>query len=561
VTTASASSASSVPSVVSARYPSFAAVLGQCDRALDFARRQFGITDWRPLQAEAVAAAFANRDALVVMGTGCGKSLCFQVPALMRTGLTVVVSPLLALMKDQIDALSGHGFPVAAMNSGTHHRADDEMARFAVQGRLRMLYVSPERCLRPDFIDLLDRCRPRLNAFVIDEAHCISQWGFDFRKAYASLGSLRVLHPDVPIHAYTATATPRVREQIMRSLGFHLPPCQGGTQGGPSDQNRDREGADDVNDQGPKATRHEGSIANRQSSISNSSGATALEQCPIMLVGPFDRPELFLRVYAGRRTDRDLIDEVRELQAKHGHALSHVPSGIVYCITRAETERVAELLRDAGVAAEAYHAGLDVSVRAQIQSRFLNSAFNIPHSSDASPLAKGGSRGVDVVVATIAFGMGIHKPDVRFVIHWGMCSSVDIYHQEIGRAGRDGRPADCVTFWHDQDYFAWRDLFESAEQGGGPPITDGKMDALSDIEAYCAIKYRDGGLPRCRHAWLREYFAPPPLPRGDQGGSPLSSPRGDPEGSLRPMPTGDERELGPPSACSACDVCVGASHA
>ena len=462
--------------------------LQRCARALDFARRHFGIADWRPLQAEAVAADLAGRDSLVVMGTGCGKSLCFQVPALLRSGLTVVVSPLIALMKDQIDGLQARGFPVATIHSHVHHRFESDIAGLAIEGRLRMLYVSPERAVRPDFIDVLVRS-PRLDAFVIDEAHCISQWGCDFRPAYATLGQLRVRFPKVPIHAFTATATPRVREQIMRSLGFYLPPLQGGIEGGK------REPRDSSRATPP---------------CSEPTGATALEQCDtIILIGSFDRPELHLAVHAGRRTDRDLIDEVRELQAKHGHGLDRTPSGIVYCITRAETERVAEFLRDAGLGASAYHAGLDGMDRTLVQDHFLSGEL--------------------VVVATIAFGMGINKPDVRFVIHWGMPSSVDIYHQEIGRAGRDGHCADCVMFWHDQDYFTWRDLFESVESTGGPPVTDGKMDALSDMESFCQITQYDQKLPRCRHAWLREYFM----------GEPSTSVRAD-----------------SPERCSACDVCV-----
>ncbi len=528
--------------------------------SLAFARRQFGISDWRPLQAEAIAAAFAGRDSLVVMGTGSGKSLCYQVPALMNSGLTVVVSPLIALMKDQVDRLQSLAFPVAALNSTVHHRAESDILRAATTGRLRMLYVSPERCVRPDFLDAMTRAKDHLAAFVIDEAHCISQWGHDFRKAYASLGQLRVLFPKVPIHAFTATATPRVREQIMQSLGFHAVEPR-------DEQSRPGE---------PRAS------ARAAPSDFPSSLRGSLPPCPvaslpsslppIILIGEFDRPNLFLRVHCGKRTDRDLVDEVRELQAKHGHGLSHTPSGIIYCITRAETERVANLLREEGFSADAYHAGLDDAQRSAVHDAFLvapSLRASLPPCPDASlPSSLRASsppcpvaslpRCLDVVVATIAFGMGIDKADVRFLIHWGMPSSPDVYHQEIGRAGRDGKPADCVMFHGDQDYVAWRDIFEMQEQGGGPPITDGKMDALADMESYCGCSQLDVDRPACRHAWLRHYFnAPLHLPRGDTEGSsePRTSVRAAPSvpSSLRDSVASSPGYTAP---CSVCDNCM-----
>jgi len=352
--------------------------------------------------------------------------------------MTLVISPLIALMKDQIDGLQKKGLPAATLNSTVHHRAEHEVFHSAIEGRLRLLYVSPERAVQPAFLTFLSKIHAagRLMSVVIDEAHCIAQWGHDFRPAYRSLGSLRVMFPDVPIHCFTATARAQVREQIVQMLGLRN---------------------------------------------------------PAVLVGGFDRPELALAVHCGRRVDRDVVDEVAELSAKHGHGLAHAPSGIVYCITRAETERIAELLRDSGVRAAAYHAGMDDRDRTMVQERFLC------NSADPDEPC------VDVAVATIAFGMGINKPDVRFVIHWGMPSCLEVYHQEIGRAARDGKPADCVMFADPRaDADQWRLLFEagSQEKGcvGSGCIPPGKLTALCAMQEFAEIEIV------CRHDALCEYF-------------------------------------------------------
>jgi ATP-dependent DNA helicase RecQ len=449
----------SSPSCLAASLP------GCLDRALALARDTFGIETWRPLQAQAIGAHLAGRDSVVVQGTGCGKSLCFQVPAMMGKGCTLVVSPLIALMQDQIHSLQCRGVRAATLNSMVNHRFESAIMDDAAKGGYRLLYVSPERATQPAFITYLLRLHRagRLDAIVIDEAHCIAQWGHDFRPAYARLGCLRVMFPDVSMHGFTATARPEVRAQIIQSLGLriahdhgHPPPLPVG--------------------EGP--------------------GEGHAPGC--LLVGPFDRPELYLAVHCGRRVDRDLVDEVRELQAKHGSGLPHPASGIVYCITRAETQRCAEMLRDAGIRADYYHGDAPDEHRKSVQQRFLCSS-----PDPAEPC-------VDVVVATVAFGMGINMPDVRFVVHWGMPSCLEVYHQEIGRAARDGRPADCVMFADPRaDGDQWRFLFEAPGPDGVAPtiIPEGKLAALRAAQNFA----ENGSL--CRHDHLDAYFRQSPVIR------------------------------------------------
>lgn len=419
----------SSPSCLAASLP------GCLDRTLEFARLNFGITAWRPLQARAIEADLVGLDSLVIQGTGCGKSLCFQVPAMMRSGLTLVVSPLIALMKNQIDELRARGLPAETLNSTVHHRDHADIMQRCTNGSVRMLYVSPELASQPSFLTFLCNVHRagRLQSIVVDEAHCIAQWGHDFRPAYGRLGALRVMFPDVPMHCFTATARPEVREQIISALQLRN---------------------------------------------------------PAVLVGAFTRPELHLAVHCGRRVDRDLVDEVRELSAKHGSGLPHAPSGIVYCITKAETERIAEILRDSGVRADYYHGDADDKHRENAQERFLCSS---PDPTDPC---------IDVVVATVAFGMGINKPDVRFVVHWGLPSCLEVYHQEIGRAARDGKPADCVMFTEPRaDGDAWRAIFEMESQGSGQGgyISPGKIAALKAMQQFAETV-------DCRHAVLARYF-------------------------------------------------------
>jgi ATP-dependent DNA helicase RecQ len=391
----------------------------------DVLSRYWGYTTFRPLQREAMDAILGGRDSLVVLPTGGGKSLCFQAPALLRGGVALVVSPLISLMKDQVDTLVANGVAAACYNSAL---AADERASVAAglrERRFSLVYVSPERLAgegSDGFLAMLGR-----PAFIaIDEAHCISQWGHDFRPEYRQLGAVRQRFPGVSLHAFTATATARVRHDIVAQL--------------------------------------------------------ALEH-PIELVGSFDRPNLVYRVLPRASLKRQL----QEILGRHrGEA------GIVYCSSRREVDALAEWLRDSGVRARPYHAGLDDAERHRNQDAFLN--------EDA-----------DVVVATVAFGMGIDRSDVRFVVHAGAPQSLEHYQQESGRAGRDGLAAECVLIYSGADFLKWRLMLERNGE-----LTPARRDLLRDMERYAASV-------GCRHARLVRYFG----------------------------------EAYPRHGCGACDYCLG----
>ena len=393
----------------------------------DVLARYWGYADFRPLQPEAIDAVLAGRDSVVVLPTGGGKSLCFQAPALVRDGLAVVVSPLISLMKDQVDTLVGNGVAAACFNSSL--TADEKTAVLSGirERRYRLLYVSPERLVGDGndwFISML--AASGVSFVAIDEAHCISQWGHDFRPEYRQLARLRGILPGVSLHAFTATATARVRRDIAEQLGL-----------------RD----------------------------------------PLELVGSFDRANLTYRVLARS----GLKQQLTEILGRHrGEA------GIVYCTSRREVDSLAEWLTAEGVRALPYHAGLDDSQRHRNQDAFLNEE-------------------IDVVVATVAFGMGIDRSDVRFVVHAGAPRSLEHYQQESGRAGRDGLDAECVLIYSGADFLKWRVMLESAGE-----LTDAARATLRDMERYAA------GV-RCRHRHLVEYFG--------------------------------ERYTKDP--CGACDVCLG----
>ena len=372
--------------------------------------RYWGYTSFRPLQREAMDAVLEGRDSLLVLPTGGGKSICFQAPALVKDGLAVVVSPLISLMKDQVDTLVGNGVPSACFHSSL---TSDEKARVTSgirDGRFRLLYVAPERLVGDggeSFTGLVGR-RP-VSFVAVDEAHCISQWGHDFRPEYRQLAQLRDRWPDISLHAYTATATERVRRDIVSQMGL-----------------RD----------------------------------------PLLLVGSFDRPNLVYRVLA-RST---LKKQLQEILARHkGH------SGIVYCQSRREVDALASWLSENGSRAVPYHAGLDDAMRHRHQDQFLN-------------------EDVDIVVATVAFGMGIDRSDVRFVVHAGAPQSLEHYQQEAGRAGRDGLEAECVLVYSGGDFARWRAMFE---QNG--EWSDAKRTLLRDMERYAASV-------GCRHRRLVAYF-------------------------------------------------------
>jgi len=357
-----------------------------------------------------MAAVMADRDSLLVLPTGGGKSLCFQAPAIAREGLAIVVSPLISLMKDQVDTLVGNGVSAAYYNSGMSSEARAEVTRGIRDGRYRMLYVAPERLVGDGgegFLKLLES-KP-VSFIAVDEAHCISQWGHDFRTEYRQLARLRERWPSVSMHAYTATATGRVRKDIIAQLGL-------------------RDAAE--------------------------------------MVGSFDRPNLVYRVLARATLKAQILDV---LERHRGQA------GIIYCTSRKEVDSLSQWLNDTGWRSRPYHAGLPDDERSRNQDAFLNEE-------------------VDLVVATVAFGMGIDRSDVRFVIHSGAPQSLEHYQQESGRAGRDGLEAECVLIASGADFLKWRMMLEKNGE-----MSDARRTLLRDMERYAASV-------GCRHKRLVGYF-------------------------------------------------------
>ena len=371
-------------------------------------KRYFGYDQFRPGQEEIISNALAGRHGLVVMPTGHGKSLCYQLPALTMGGVTLVISPLIALMKDQVDSLRANGIPAEFLNSTLDNATAAAVERKAQAGGVSLLYAAPERVSMPGFRRFLHTLDLRLIA--IDEAHCISEWGHDFRPDYRALAELRDLFPQTPIMALTATATERVQQDIVEQL--------------------------------------------------------RLNDCRRFVSG-FDRPNLTYRVEPAAGSWDALLGLLEERSGQ---------SAIVYCFSRKDTEELAARLTGHGHPAVAYHAGLNADTRRLTQERFIDGE-------------------VPIVAATIAFGMGIDKPDIRLVIHYTLPKSIESYYQETGRAGRDGLPGDCVLFFNEGDR-AKQEYFIQAMNGDARAVAEMQLQQMVD---YCR-------LTTCRRRYLLQYF-------------------------------------------------------
>ena len=389
-------------------------------RADEVLRDVFGYASFRGAQAEIVAHVAGGGDALVLMPTGGGKSLCYQIPALLREGVGVVVSPLIALMQDQVAALREAGVRAAALNSSLGWLEAQAVERQVRAGEVDVVYVAPERLLTDRCLELLDQTRIAL--FAIDEAHCVSQWGHDFRPEYLGLATLARRYPDVPRIALTATADAATRREIIERL----------------------------------------QLGNARVFISS-----------------FDRPNIRYRVAEKDEPRKQLLSFIR---SEH-----EGESGIVYCLTRANVDKIADWLQQQGVEALPYHAGMDSATREKHQSRFIR------------------EDGV-VMVATVAFGMGIDKPDVRFVAHLDMPKSVEGYYQETGRAGRDGLPADAWMVYGLQDVVQQRLLIDQSESS-----EEHKRVVTAKLNALLALCEATG----CRRVMLLDYFGESSEPCGN----------------------------------------------
>jgi ATP-dependent DNA helicase RecQ len=388
-----------LPALVNAPTPALLPVLKQ----------YFGFDSFRPLQEEIIRDSLAGKDVFALLPTGGGKSLCFQLPALVRSGLTVVVSPLIALMKDQVDAMQASGVAATFLNSSLTPEESRARLRGLHNGEYRLLYVAPERLMLGGFLSDLQRWNVALIA--VDEAHCISEWGHDFRPEYRQISQLRELFPNVPFMALTATATERVRADIIKHLKLHEPRCY---------------------------------------------------------VASFNRPNLTYRVIPKSRAYEQALEFIRARPQD---------SGIIYCQSRKSAESVAANLNEDGVKAAPYHAGMEAQDRSKNQELFLRDE-------------------VRVICATIAFGMGINKPNVRFVIHHDLPKNVEGYYQETGRAGRDGLPSECVLLFSAGDVVKQRRFIDEKPE---PERT------IANEQLQQMVHYAESA--ECRRASLLDYFS------------------------------------------------------